>query len=94
MSIEQTFSHAALDLFAVDATLNGVAVKVIIDRNVEIADTDGNVRHIGMIVNAKTGTLPVWNTNDVLTSENGNLRLNQLIEDDGFIQKIEARPVA
>lgn len=94
MDIAQLASTASFSVFAEAATLNTVAVSVIIDRSVEVVDEDGNVRQLAALVHAVKGTLPAWVANDLLTAASGNVRLMQTIADDGFIVQLEARPVA
>jgi hypothetical protein len=94
MSFESEVSSVALSAFSEPATLNSTAVSVLIDRSVEVVDADGNVRQMAALVHAIKGSLPAWEANDLLTSASGNVRLLQVISDDGYVVQIEARPVA
>lgn len=94
MSFEEDVSKAAFDAFATASTLEGTATASIIDRNVETVDSDGNLRRHVALVHFWKATLPEWDTNDVLVAEAGNFKLDQIEQDDGYIVKISARPVA
>lgn len=92
MSFESIVSIGAFAPFSEVATLNSEDVRVIIDRSVDVADASGNVRYVAALVHAMKGTVPDWDPDDVLYADSGDVRLHQVIFDDGQIQKIEASP--
>jgi hypothetical protein len=94
MDIAQLASHASFDMFSEQAEINGELVEAIIDRNVEVVDVDGNVRQLAAVVHVKKVScgFPEWVPGDLLEADSGNVRLRQVITDDGFIQRIEASP--
>lgn len=90
MDIEAQTSTLAFDHFSKTAEVEGELVDVIVDRNVELVDVDGNVRHYAAIVYAKSGCLPEWDAGARLETCDVVLYLRQLLSDDGYIQIIEA----
>lgn len=94
-AFEELISSGAFELFSEPGELNNYCdFGVIIDRGVEVADEDGNVRFVAAVVNALKSDFPEWSSGDLLEADSGNVRLRQLISDDGYMLKIEASPVA
>jgi len=94
-SIETLVSQEAFHEFCELAEINNYCgVEVVIDRSVDVVDADGNVRHVAALVHALKDGLPEWQSGDLLEVASGNVKLRQVISDDGYIQRIEATPVA
>jgi hypothetical protein len=93
-SIESLASRESFLEFSKLGAINSVPdVEVIIDRSVDVVDGDGNVRHVAALVHVIKSEFPDWDPGDLLEAESGNVKLRQVITDDGYIQRIEATPV-
>jgi len=95
LNFESTVSATSFALFSELGELNGELIDVIIDRSVDVVDDQGNVRRVAALVHVaknQCGNFPAWDSGDLLEADSGNVRLRQVIVDDGFIQRIEASP--
>lgn len=94
-TLEALATREAFEVFAELAEINNYQdVMVIIDRSVDVVDGDGNVRHVAALVHALKDGLPEWESGDLLEAVSGNVKLRQVLTDDGYRQQIEATPVA
>lgn len=93
-SFEEDISTASFAAFAIAGELEDTDITVIIDRNVEIVDSEGNVRFFGALVHVLKSEIPEWTSGALLETGDGNFRLRQVVADDGYIQKIDASPAS
>lgn len=92
-SFEEDISAATFAAFAVPAQLAGEDVDIIVERNVEVIDGEGNIRFFGALVHMLKSSMPDWDTGALVTSDDeGNFNLYQVAVDDGYIVKIDAAP--
>ena len=93
MGIEADVSLAAFEAFAEDAALEGYDVCVIVDKDIEVMDSDGGVKQVAYLVHALKSAFR-WSRNDSLVHDGTTYRLLGRVSDDGFIVKIEAVKIA
>jgi hypothetical protein len=92
-SFEKDLSEATFAAFSIPADLDGEDIEVIIERSIEVMDSQGNSRFVDALVHVKKDGMPAWDSGDTIESGDGDFILNQVISDDGYIQKIAASPV-
>lgn len=93
MGIEADVSALAFDVFADDATLEGVGVRVIVDKDIEVMDDDGGSKRVAYLVQGLKSAF-TWSRNDSVIHSGTTYRLLDLIADDGFIVKVAAAKIA
>ncbi|KAA9133460.1 hypothetical protein F3N42_03665 [Marinihelvus fidelis] len=91
--MEAATSYAAFDACAVDATLAGSPVTVVLDRDVELQDVNGDISGRVTTADFKTNVVTSWTEGQLLTVGSENFRLAEEIANDGYIMSILCHPV-
>lgn len=86
--MEATTSNAAFEAFAVDGTLGGTDVRVVLNHDVDVVDEVAGLSRRGTVAEFRHDSLPAWNAGDMLLVDGSAYRVQDTLFDDGYIIRI------
>lgn len=89
MNLQASTASAAFSVFGVDAVLNGDDVRVMLDKGVQVEDSDGSITRVDYLVHARRSAF-AWSRGDTLTVSGIDYRLGNLVNDDGEVVQVSA----